>query len=91
MYAKEIIIIVLILIIALLWFSRGKLSDNGDTIDELRDNNRESKSINRETSDIVDKLGSENREARELNRSIRKDNKTAGDIIAEVRKQKLDR
>ena len=91
MYVKTIIIISAIIIVAVILFFRGsKVRDNGSPIDEARDNNIKSKDINIQTGIIVDQLKAENNEAGRLNKSIREDNQTAGDIIAEIRKQKLD-
>ena len=92
------IILITIAIVTIFIVIGRSLSNNRNTTDGLRNNNRKSEDINRETGDIVEKLQSdnrklesENREAGELNESIRKDNQTAGDIIKQVRKQKLDR
>lgn len=92
-----IIIIILIVIFA-------NLRDNGDTINEARNNNSKSKDINRRTGVIIDELSKQNnsainiareleagnKQSTELNSNIREANKTAGDIIRQVRKQKLD-
>ena len=90
MYVKEIIIIMGVVIIGLIIFFRRDISDIGNPIDELRDNNQQSKDINRQTVDIIDKLESENIEITGLNSDIRTDNRTASDIIKSIRKQKLD-
>jgi len=90
MYVKEIIIIMGVVIIGLIIFFRRNISDIGNPIDELRDNNQQSKDINRQTVDIIDKLESENIEITGLNSDIRTDNRTASDIIKSIRKQKLD-
>lgn len=83
-YATIIIISVCIILCIVILSS---LRDNGNRTNDLRDNNKQSKDINRETSDIIGKLESENREAAGLNESIRKDNKQAGDIIKGIRKR----
>ena len=99
-----LIICIIVVGILILYFRGTNLRDNGSPIDKVRDNNRESKDINIKARKSVDKLREQNRttigiareletgnrEARELNNDIREANKTAGDIIAEVRKQKLD-
>jgi len=84
-------IITICLVIILTIFVLSDLRNNRGATNKARDNNKKSRDVNRETRGIIDKLSTENREARELNRDIKRDNKTAGDIITEVRKQKLDR
>lgn len=84
-------IIFICIVLYFIFRNSGKLQDNGRTTNSTRDNNNESREINRATEDIVRKLERENREAGELNGSIREDNRKARDIIEEVRKQKLDR
>ncbi len=87
MIYASIIILSIILIVLITCLSKSSVRDNRSRADNLRDNNRKSKDINRETGDIVRKLETENREARNLNDSIREDNNTAGNIIKTVRKR----
>ena len=97
-------ICIIVTIIAIIYARRSNLRDNGSSINEARDNNKRSEDINikarktivklseqnRTTIDITRELEAGNREARELNNDILRSNTEAGDIIKEVRKQKLD-
>ena len=83
-----LMVIFIIILIAIIVFTN--LRGDRRTINSLRNNNNESRDINRETSSIIGKLETENREAGKLNESIKSDNRKARDIIAEIRKQKLD-
>ena len=90
MYVKEIIIIMGVVIIGVIIFFRRKLSDIGNPIDELRDNNKHSGVINKQTGSIIRKLKTENLEAGTITDSIRESAETAGDIFKQIRNQKLD-
>jgi len=90
MYVKEIIIILLILIIALGYLFRRKLSDYRNPINELRDNNKRTKDINRQSGVIIEHISDEIGEVAGLNNDIGEDNQSVSDIIKAVRKQKLD-
>ena len=85
-----IIVCAAIVLFFIIYYRCTKLRDNGSPINEARDNNRKSGDINRQANRTIEKLRAENREATRLNGDIKQDNSTARDIIAEVRKQKLD-
>ena len=88
MNVAVIMVIVIIILIAIIVFTN--LRGNRRATNSLRNNNNESRDINRETSSIIGKLETENREAGKLNEFIREDNRKARDIIAEIRNHKLD-
>lgn len=85
-----VIICIVVAIILAIYFRRSNIRDNGSPINKARDNNKRSEDINRQASVTLEKLRGENNEAGRLNEDIGEANKTAGDIIAEVRKQRID-
>jgi len=99
--AKIVIPVIVVIVAYFIGRGGGKDLDNTKPIDELTDNNRQSRNLNKTTSDIIDelerdnktarenfaKLSAENRTATELNGDIKRDNRKAGDIIKEIRKQ----
>ena len=85
-YAATIIIVtILFVIVSISLYS--ELRDNRRRVDEIGDNNRETKSVNKQTASTLDELITENRASTELNDSIREDNREAGDIIKGIRER----
>jgi len=99
--AKIVVSIVVVIIAYFIGRGRGKNMVVPKPADELADNNRQSRDINKSTETIINeleennrtsrdnniKLSAENRTATELNGDIQDDNRKAGDIIEEIRKQ----
>ena len=90
MYGSVIIISAIVISFIVYMLLRRRISDNGNTADELRDNNKRAEDINRKSSVIIEHISDEIGEATKLNNDIRADNKTAKDIFKQIRNQKLD-
>ena len=90
MYGAIIIISAIVISFIVYLLLRRELSNNRNTADELRDNNKRAEDINRKSGVIIEHISDEIGEATKLNNDIRADNKTAKDIFKQIRNQKLD-